>query len=130
MFFYVTFVAMRQAFTVAGFFIIMRYLEERKWIKYYASLALVATFHYGALILFVLYPIFGLRIRKKRLLYFGVIFAILTVLSSLTGNLLNFVVNFLGLTQLEDKAADYSSFEYFIYNRVFYALCLGCQALR
>ena len=37
MFFYVTFVAMRQAFTVAGFFIIMRYLEERKWIKYYAS---------------------------------------------------------------------------------------------
>ena len=111
MFFYVTFVAMRQAFTVAGFFIIMRYLEERKWIKYYASLALVATFHYGALILFVLYPIFGLRIRKKRLLYFGVIFAILTVLSSLTGNLLNFVVNFLGLTQLEDKAADYSSFK-------------------
>ena len=111
MFFYVTFVAMRQAFTIAGFFVIMRYLEERKWIKYYASLVLVATFHYGALILFVLYPFFRLRISKKRLLYFGVIFAMLTLLSNLTGNLLNFVVNLLGLNQLEDKAADYSSFK-------------------
>lgn len=108
MFFYVTFVAMRQAFTVAGFFVIMRFLEERKPLKYYASLALVATFHYGALLLFVLYPIFGLKIKKERLKTIAVIFGVFTIFSSMTGTLLNFVVNILGLSQLEDKAAGYS----------------------
>lgn len=108
MFFYVTFVAMRQAFTVAGFFVIMRFLEERKPLKYYTSLALVATFHYGALLLFVLYPIFGLKIKKERLKTIAVIFGVSTIFSSMTGTLLNFVVNILGLSQLEDKAADYS----------------------
>lgn len=108
MFFYVTFVAMRQAFTVAGFFVIMRFLEERKPLKYYTSLALVATFHYGALLLFVLYPIFGLKIKKERLKTIAVIFGVFTIFSSMTGTLLNFVVNILGLSQLEDKAAGYS----------------------
>lgn len=108
MFFYVTFVAMRQAFTVAGFFVIMRFLEERKPLKYYTSLALVATFHYGALLLFVLYPIFGLKIKKERLKTIAVIFGVSTIFSSMTGTLLNFVVNILGLSQLEDKAAGYS----------------------
>lgn len=108
MFFYVTFVAMRQAFTVAGFFVIMRYLEERKPLKYYASLALVATFHYGALLLFVLYPLFGLKIKKERLKTIAVIFGVSTFFSGLTGTSLNFVVSILGLSQLEDKAAGYS----------------------
>lgn len=108
MFFYVTFVAMRQAFTVAGFFVIMRYLEERKPLKYYASLALVATFHYGALLLFVLYPLFGLKIKKERLKTIAVIFGVSTFFSGLTGTSLIFVVSILGLSQLEDKAAGYS----------------------
>lgn len=109
MFFYVTCVAMRQAFTVVGFFLIMRYLEERKPLKYYASLALVATFHYGALLLFVLYPIFGIKIKKERLKTIAIIFGIAILFSDKTGSMLNFVVNILGLTQLEDKAADYSA---------------------
>lgn len=109
MFFYVTFVAMRQSITVAGFFLIMRYLEERKAIKYYASLILVSTFHYGAILLFVLYPIFGLKINKKRLKVIGLVFLLSTVFSELTGSLLNVVVAVLGLSQLEDKAAGYSS---------------------
>lgn len=109
MFFYVTFVAMRQALTVAGFYLIIRFLEERKLIKYYATLALVSTFHYGALILFVLYPIFGLKIKKKRLTTLGVVFGVLTLFSGFTGSLLNVVVSVLGLTQLEDKASAYSA---------------------
>lgn len=109
MFFYVTCVAMRQAFTVVGFFLIMRYLEERKPLKYYASLALVATFHYGALLLFVLYPIFGIKIKKEKLKTIAIIFGISILFSDKTGSMLNFVVNILGLTQLEDKAADYSA---------------------
>ena len=109
MFFYVTFVAMRQAFTVAGFFVIMRYLEERRFVKYYATLALVSTFHYGALILFVLYPLFGLKIEKKRFVTLGFAFGISTLLSGMTGSLLNVIVEMLGLTQLEDKAAGYSN---------------------
>ena len=109
MFFYVTFVAMRQSMTVAGFFLIMRYLEERKAIKYYASLILVSTFHYGAILLFVLYPIFGMKIIKRRLTVIGIVFLLSTVFSELTGSLLNVVVAVLGLSQLEDKAAGYSS---------------------
>ena len=109
MFFYVTCVAMRQAFTVVVFFLIMRYLEERKPLKYYASLALVATFHYGALLLFVLYPIFGIKIKKEKLKTIAIIFGISILFSDKTGSMLNFVVNILGLTQLEDKAADYSA---------------------
>lgn len=109
MFFYVTFVAMRQAFTVAGFYAILRFLEERKLVKYYATLALVSTFHYGALMLFVLYPIFGLKVKRERLAALGIVFGVLTLFSGLTGSLLNVVVSVLGLTQLEDKASAYSA---------------------
>lgn len=109
MFFYVTFVAMRQSLTVAGFFLIMRYLEERKLIKYYASLILVSTFHYGAMLLFVLYPLFGLKLNKKWITVIGIVFLLSTVLSEQTGSLLNVVVTVLRLSQLEDKAAEYSA---------------------
>lgn len=111
MFFYVTFVAMRQAFTIAGFYFIMRYMEERKPIKYYATLALVSTFHYGALMLFVLYPLFGLKIRKERLKMIAILFGTSIFLSGMTGSLLNVVVVVLGMSQLEEKAADYSADE-------------------
>ena len=107
MFFYVTFVAMRQALTVAGFFLIMRFLEERKIWKYYASLSIVSTFHYGALILFFLYPIFGLKVKKEQLVLLGIAFGATTLLSDMTGSLLNVVVSVLGLPQLADKAAGY-----------------------
>lgn len=109
MFFYVTFVAMRQAFTVAGFYLLIRYLDERKVFKYYLSLLLVSSFHYGALLLFVLYPLFGIKINKRRLIVLGTIFGLSTVLSNLTGSLLNVVVEILGMSQLEDKAAGYST---------------------
>lgn len=109
MFFYVTFVAMRQAFTVVGFFLLLRFLEERKLIKYYVFLLLVSSFHYGALLLFVLYPLFGLNITKRKLVLFGNVFALSTFFSSVTGSLLNVVVGLLGLSAVEDKAAGYSS---------------------
>ncbi len=112
MFFYVTFVAMRQSMTVAGFFLILKYLEERKILKYYASLMLVSSFHYGALLLFVLYPIFSLKITKKRLLVIGLVFLLSSVFSGLTGSLLNVVISVLGFSQLEDKAAGYSTDSY------------------
>lgn len=111
MFFYVTFIAMRQALTVAGFYLILRYLHERKVVKYYLSLLIVSSFHYGAILLFVLYPIFGIKISQRRLLVLGTIFGISTVASNLTGALLNVAVGILGMSQLEDKAASYSSSE-------------------
>lgn len=130
MFFYVTFVAMRQSLTVAGFFLIMRYLEERKVIKYYASLILVSTFHYGAILLFVLYPLLGLKLTKKRITVIGIVFLLSTVFSELTGSLLNVGVAVLGLSQLEDKAAGYSAdaslnILYTIEYYMLYALVLG-----
>lgn len=111
MFFYVTFVAMRQAFTVAGFFLIMRYLQEGKMVKYYITLLLVSLFHYGAILLFVLYPLFRLNITKARLIKIGWIMGLLTPLSGLTGTVISFVISILGMSSLEDKAAGYSSGE-------------------
>lgn len=108
MFFYVTMVAMRQAFTIAGFYCILRYLEERKMIKYYVCLLLLSLFHYGALILFVLYPLFKIKISRERLRKIGIVFGLSTIFSGLTGSLLNFVVSVLGLSQLEEKAAGYT----------------------
>lgn len=109
MFFYVSMVAMRQAFTVAGFFVVMRYLEERNIIKYYATLILVSTFHYGAILLFVLYPLFGLKYTKDHLKTLGICFGISTIFSVFTSSTLSFVVSVLGLSQLKDKAAGYSA---------------------
>lgn len=111
MFFYVTFVAMRQAFTVAGFYVVMRYLEKPKLIKYYASVLLLSTFHYGAIFLFTLYPLACMKLTKARLKKLGIVFGLLTALSSLTGNLLIGVVSLLGLSQLNEKAAGYSGGE-------------------
>lgn len=111
MFFYVSMVAMRQAFTVAGFFLILPYLQKGQMIKYYTTLTLVSLFHYGALLLFVLYPLFRLNITKARLIKLGWIFGTTTFISSLTGNLLNFVVSVIGLSAVEEKAASYSNGE-------------------
>lgn len=109
MFFYVTFIAMRQALTVAGFYLIIRYLYERNTLKYYLSLLVVSSFHYGAILLFALYPIFGMTITKKRLIALGIVFGLLTIFSVYTGSLLNAVVEVLGISHLQDKAANYSS---------------------
>ena len=127
MFFYVTMVAMRQAFTVAGFYCILRYLEERKIIKYYVTLLLISTFHYGAFLLFVLYPLYSIKLSKERFKIFGIVFGISILFSGLTGNLLNFIVSMLGLSQLDDKASGYSGGESLniLYTLEFFLLYIG-----
>ncbi len=109
MFFYVTFVAMRQAITVAGFYMIYQYLQQGKHIKYYLWLILIATFHSGALLLFVIYPLFRIKYSKDTLKLIGIIFGLLTIFSGYTGSLLNTVVSMIGLSdEAGEKAAGYS----------------------
>lgn len=109
MFFYVTFVAMRQAMTVAGFYLLYSYLQQGKVVKYYLLLALFSTFHYGALLLFIIYPLFRINYTKNNLKKIGLIFGVFIFLSDYTGSILNAVVSVLGLSQdASDKAAGYS----------------------
>lgn len=126
-FFYVTFVAMRQAITVAGFYYIMKFLESRNFIKYHVALSLVATFHYGALLLFVLYPLRNVNFTRRLLVILGLVFAILTPFAGLTGTIISFGVSVLGLNSLEDKAAGYTGGESLniLYTIEYYIIYLG-----
>ena len=74
MFFYETFVAMRQQMSICLFFIIMHLVEDRKPFKYYLLLSLIVfPFHYGGVILFLVYFLNYLKITKKRFFTLGVI---------------------------------------------------------
>lgn len=65
-FFYETFVAMRQCMSIAMFFLIMHLIEEKKTFKYYfLCIFLVIPFHYGAVILLFAYLSVKIRISRK-----------------------------------------------------------------
>ena len=52
MFFYDTFISMRQSISIAIFFIAVQFIEKRKPIKYFALCILAFLFHNSAIILF------------------------------------------------------------------------------
>lgn len=93
LFFYNTFISMRQSISIAIFFLIFRYIEERKPIKYFIGCALALSFHNSAIILFPIYFINRIKLSKQKfaIIYLiGLIFLILNVTST-------FVVNPIGI---------------------------------
>lgn len=74
LFFYNTFISMRQSLTVAGFFYIMHFIEERKLIAYMIGAILLSRLHNGAYLLLVLYPIAYFNLTKTRLVWLNIIF--------------------------------------------------------
>lgn len=72
--FYDTHISMRQPITIAGFFLIMHFIQERKWVKYYIITILLTKFHNGAYLLFLLYPLTFLKITKERFLLLNLLF--------------------------------------------------------
>ena len=74
LFFYETFVAMRQQMSLCLFFLIMHLVEERKPLKYYLLLTFVVLpMHFGAAILFLVYFLNRIKLTKSRFLKFGLI---------------------------------------------------------
>lgn len=64
-YFDINFQILRQALSMGLFLYSMRYIENKKWIKYYLCVLLAISFHEGALIC-LLFPLFLLiRINKK-----------------------------------------------------------------
>ena len=52
MFFYNTFISLRQSITIGIFFLAMHYIQEKKIVKYFMMCFIATLFHKGALILF------------------------------------------------------------------------------
>ena len=74
MFFYDTFVSLRQTMTIAIFFVSLRFIENKKIIPYFLCCLLAVTFHNGALILFLVYFINKFKLTKKKLVILNCIF--------------------------------------------------------
>ena len=82
MFFYDTFISMRQSISMAIFFIAVQFIEKRKPIKYFALCILAFLFHNSAIILFPLYFINRIKIYKKAfkiINIIGIIFLVLNI---------------------------------------------------
>lgn len=82
-FFYNTFISLRQSITIAIFFIALKYIQERKMIKYFVCCIIAATFHNGALLLFPIYFIGAFKLTKSRLILLNLIFIPTIILSTL-----------------------------------------------
>lgn len=114
MFFYQTFISMRQSLTVCLFFVIIRFIEERKVYLYYISLLLISLFHNGAVLLAVLYPIYTFKLSQRMLIKIGAVFALTIPFAGLTGNLFSYVISLIDAHTLEEKAVSYSNNEEYL----------------
>ena len=74
MFFYDTFISLRQSITIVIFFISLTYIENKKIIPYFICCAIASTIHNGALILFLVYFINKWELSKKRIIILNCIF--------------------------------------------------------
>lgn len=73
LFFYNTFISLRQAITIALFFVALSYIQDKKWVRYYTVCCIAVLFHNGAIVLFLLYPLLQIRLTKTRLLIANVL---------------------------------------------------------
>lgn len=89
-FFYDTFISMRQSITIAIFFLALPLIEQRKLVKYMIISILCITIHGGALIMIPVYFITYIPMTRK---IFEIIIAIFAPFAVL--NILN--VNYLGI---------------------------------
>lgn len=73
LFFYNTFISLRQSLTIALFFLALGYLQDKKPVQYYIVCCIALTFHNGALLMFLLYPLLKFQLNKKRLVIMNII---------------------------------------------------------
>ena len=81
MFFYDTFISMRQSISIAIFFVALNYIKDKKLVKYIICCVIATLFHNSSIILFPNYLINYLKIDKKKLRIITVIFIIFLILN-------------------------------------------------
>lgn len=84
LFFYNTFISMRQSITIAGFFLIFPYIEQKKWLKYFIGCYILSRFHNGAYLLFLLYPLAYFKLTRTKVIWLNIIF-VPTIVLGLAG---------------------------------------------
>jgi membrane protein len=97
MFFYDTFISMRQSVSMVIFFIALQFIEKKKPVKYWILCTIALFFHNSAIILFPLYFIRNFKISKKTFMIInivGLIFLILNITGIFVFNPIN-VINIL-----------------------------------
>ncbi len=82
-YFYNVFISLRQPITIAIFFIMLKFMENRRIIPYMLLAALAFSFHTAAIVLFPLYFLNRLKITKGLLIVLNIIFLPTLVLSEL-----------------------------------------------
>jgi len=98
LFFYNTFISLRQSITLAIFFLSIKFIEEKKTIKYFISIAIASLFHTAALILFPIYFINIIKLNKKKIVILNIIFIPTLLISLIKFNILQyfrFIINLL-----------------------------------
>lgn len=102
LFFYETFVAMRQCISIALFWLILHYAEERKPLRYIVLwLLIVLPMHNAGIILVFVYLFNYIKITKERFLILGAIFAPFTFFSSVLNDLVGGVMALLSESKSE-----------------------------
>lgn len=81
LFFYNTFISLRQSITIAIFFISLRFIEERKVFRYMFCCIAGIAFHSAAVILLPIYALYKLPLSRKSFLIINIIFFIIMFLS-------------------------------------------------
>lgn len=89
LFFYNTFVSMRQSLTLAVFFLAFRYLEEGRALKYFLSIFFACLFHIAAIVLLPVYFVRFFKISWFRLILLNFFFLPTTFFSSFSRPLLS-----------------------------------------
>lgn len=103
LFFYNTFISMRQSLTIALFWFMLEYIEEKQFIKYMIGCLICIKLHTASIILIPLYFINRIQISKKLIIRLNMIF-IPTILISIAG--INIMVLFEPLLQyMQDPTA-------------------------
>jgi len=91
LFFYNTFISMRQSITIAFFFYAVHLIEERKTVKYFVLCSIAATIHNGAWILFLVYFINRISLTKQKVFCLNMIFIPTLILSYIDNPLLDYL---------------------------------------
>lgn len=107
MFFYNTFISLRQSITIGIFFLTMHYIFEKKIYKYFLTSVIAVLFHNGALLLFFVYFINKIKLTKKLLILLNVIFipsSIISILNFPIMKVFDFIVNWFPTDESVEKA--------------------------
>lgn len=111
MFFYETFISMRQPMTIVLFYLMMPLIYERRTLKYYMLLTfLVLPFHNGAIFLYLVYLISFFDVTKRRVIVLNCIFIPTIIISELGIDPIasfGFLTDFISDPVAKNKALNY-----------------------